>query len=189
MGRPKMTAARRQLFEMHGGVCTYCRRQTEMPSALPNRHHDLTATVEHIVPISLGGGVRGENTTLACWFCNNLKGSMSPQQWAEFMMMNPKWWERAKRVSASNRRFARRADLPIEETKMILREGKKAWKRWVDQGRQPSVEMRPLRPDEPLPIEYDDPKSQAAFEAHARKNRHNLRVPLNYAAPASAVME
>lgn len=94
--RPKMTAVRRSLFDQHKGLCAYCRRETEMPSLLPGKHHDLTATVEHIVPVSRGGKWKGDNTTLACALCNNLKADMTPQQWAEFMMLNPGWWMRSQ---------------------------------------------------------------------------------------------
>lgn len=128
--RPSMTAVRRQLFDEHKGLCAYCRRRTEMPSLIPGKHHDLTATVEHIIPVSRGGKMKGANATLACSFCNNLKGDMTPHKWAEYMMMTPEWWNRSKPVTASNRRFARRQALPIVETQMILREGKKAWKKW-----------------------------------------------------------
>lgn len=129
--RPKMTAMRRELFNKHSGICAYCRRKTEMPSLIAQAH-DLTATVEHIIPVSRGGAMRGTNVTLACHLCNNLKGDMTPHQWAEFMMMNPDWWIRSKRVRSSDRRFARRQPLPIAETQMILREGKRAWKRWKE---------------------------------------------------------
>lgn len=125
-----MTAIRRQLFEKHRGLCAYCKRLTEMPSLLPGTHHDLTATVEHMMPISRGGSMKGVNTILACSFCNGLKGDMMPHEWAEFMMMNPQWWLRSKRIRASERRFARRQPLPLVETQMILRDGKKAWKQW-----------------------------------------------------------
>lgn len=129
--RPKMTALRRQLFEQHNGICAYCKRRTEMPSMLPGRNHDLTATVEHVMPVSRGGHMRGTNVTLACTLCNTLKADKTPHQWAEFMMLNPEWWLHAgSRVRASDRRFARRQVLPIEETQMILRDGKKAWKKW-----------------------------------------------------------
>jgi hypothetical protein len=134
-----MTSERRRLFSENGGKCAYCKRQTEMPSLLPGSHHDLTATVEHIVPISRGGNMKGENTTLACLFCNNLKAGMTPQEWAEFMMMNPQWWIRAKRTTARLRRFASRQVLPIEESQMILRQGKKAWRTWRDAQTHPRV--------------------------------------------------
>jgi hypothetical protein len=124
-----MTATRRALFNMHSGTCVYCRRKTELPS-LVGPAHDLTATVEHVIPVSRGGAMRGTNVTLACHLCNGLKGDMTPHQWAEYMMDHPEWWIRSKKTRASERRFARRQPLPIAESQMILREGKKAWKKW-----------------------------------------------------------
>lgn len=94
--RPSMTGTRRALFNAHGGICAYCRRKTEMPSLLPGKHHDLIATVEHIVPLCRGGNMRGDNITLACAACNSMKADMTPHQWAEFMMANPQWWQRSK---------------------------------------------------------------------------------------------
>lgn len=117
--RPSMSSTRRALFNKHNGICAYCRRQTEMPR-LGCHTHNLTATVEHIIPVSRGGGWRGSNITLACSLCNGLKGNMTPHDWTEFMMMNPEWW----------RAPTRKAVLPIAESQMILREGKKAWTEW-----------------------------------------------------------
>jgi hypothetical protein len=136
-----MTATRRALFNRHGGVCVYCRRQTEMPSLI-HQAHDLTATVEHVVPVSRGGAMRGPNVTLACHLCNGLKGDMTPHQWAEFMISHPQWWIRSKRTTASERRFARRQPLPISESQMILREGKKAWREW--KASQKSLDVCPV---------------------------------------------
>lgn len=100
--------------------------------------------------------MKGQNTTLACALCNGLKRDMTPQEWAEFMMMNPEWW--------LDQRFKRgvfRQPLPIEDTRLILTHGKKAY--------------RALRKDEPIPP-HEDPAQQAAWEAYAKRYRHVLRV-------------
>jgi len=102
--------------------------------------------------------MKGENTTLACALCNGLKRDMTPHEWAEFMMMNPEWW-----LNPKFRRGSDRKPLPIEDTRLILTHGTKAY--------------RALRAGEPIPIEFDDPAKQAAFEAYAKKYRHVLRVP------------
>lgn len=117
--RGSMTSTRQKLFDLHKGICAYCRRKTEMPR-LGQPVRNLTATVEHVIPICRGGAQRGSNVTLACSLCNGMKGNMTPQDWNEFMMMNPEWW----------RATIRKAVLPAAETQMILREGKKAWREW-----------------------------------------------------------
>ena len=85
------------------------------------------------------------------------------------------------------KRWARRSDpapepakpLPIEHTKYILTYGKKRYRIWVEKGcPTPPYDLRPLRADEPIPIEYDDPIKQAAFEALYKDRRWLLRVPI-----------
>lgn len=147
--RPSMTGTRRRLFTEHGALCAYCRRQTEMPSLLPGNHHDLIATVEHIIPVSRGGNMKGDNLTLACSLCNGLKGDMTPHQWAEFMMSNPRWWEK-------HQRKYRRPKV----ARLFDRE----------------YTLRPLKKGEPIPIRYDDPYAQAAFEGAYRGREYLLRV-------------
>lgn len=156
--RPSMTATRRALFYACKTLCSYCRRKTEMPSVL-RPAHALTATVEHIVPLSRGGAMRGDNITLACSLCNGLKGNMTPQEWTEFMIANPGWWRKAAGKI-----------VPVAETKMIRREGKKAWRIWR-QGQEN------VRIPTSVPVEYDDPIAQAAFEGVYKNRLHMLRVP------------
>ncbi|MBR0875017.1 HNH endonuclease [Bradyrhizobium tropiciagri] len=176
--RPSMAGLRRRLFELHGGICAYCRRKTEMPSMLPGKHHDLIATVEHIIPLCRGGPMKGDNVTLACAACNSLKADKSPHQWAEFMMDNPQWWLKSKLCRVRVTMPVKAAVLPIDHSRYILAHGKKAYKRWIEKGCPPPIEAtRPLHRDEPVPIEFTDPGQQAAFETYASKYRHVLRVP------------
>jgi len=48
------------------GLCAYCGKPGN--------------TVDHIVPLSRGGGDTWENTVLACGRCNNRKGSRTPAE-------------------------------------------------------------------------------------------------------------
>ena len=41
----------------------------------------LSATVDHLVPISRGGSNRVKNTVLACRACNNARGATPWQVW------------------------------------------------------------------------------------------------------------
>lgn len=179
--RPSMTGTRRALFNKHAGICAYCRRRTEMPSQLPGKHHDLVATVEHIVPLSRGGAMRGDNITLACAGCNSMKANMTPHQWAEYMMDNPQWWLRSKlrRVRVTS---PQSQPIPHDHSIYILQHGKKAYRLWVADGCLAKPALRQLHKDEPLPIEYDDPVKQAAFEAAYKDRRSLLRVPVDNAA-------
>lgn len=127
--RPSMTSTRRQLFNKHGGRCVYCQRKTQMPSMLPGANHQLTATIDHILPLCRGGTMKGDNITLACQRCNGLKGDMTPHQWAEYMMLNPKWWEGTRFQRKMGREMGR--PLPIEHTRYIFEHGKKAYREWV----------------------------------------------------------
>lgn len=63
--------------------CYYCGRETlpaptgDTPPAYP-----LTATIDHMIPASRGGGA-GANLVLACRDCNELKGDMTSEEFAE----------------------------------------------------------------------------------------------------------
>lgn len=102
----------------HGQVCFYCRRPLESTSSTTG----LGATKDHFIPRHKGG----RKTVWCCRFCNELKGGKSYQTWLLFMIDYPRWWE-----TFSKRRVNRQIPgspkfLPVEATKRILREGKKA---------------------------------------------------------------
>ena len=52
------------------GLCFYCKRQLreDLSRSIP--------TLDHYVPLSLGGEDHYENTVAACTTCNRLKGDM-----------------------------------------------------------------------------------------------------------------
>jgi len=157
----------------HGAPCEYCKREMRCDVA-PD--HPLRATKDHYIPKSRRLETDENIIVMACFTCNNLKGDRFPEQWDRFMARNPRWWE-PRESRSKPAPVAATPPLPMAHSMYILKHGKKAYKQWVADGCQTPVRMRPLRPDEPLPIEYEDPKSQAAFEACYRTNRHNLRVP------------
>lgn len=69
-GRTPMSAATRAfILERDGYRCAYC-RTTEGPFE-----------VDHIVPVSRGGGDEFENLTCACKGCNRSKGAKSVAEW------------------------------------------------------------------------------------------------------------
>jgi 5-methylcytosine-specific restriction endonuclease McrA len=53
------------LYERDGGVCQIC--MTEVPRGL--------ATIDHIIPLSRGGGHTYDNTQIAHRVCNSKKGA------------------------------------------------------------------------------------------------------------------
>lgn len=167
------------LVRGYGEICTYCKR--ELIDVSPKAA--LFPTRDHVVPRSKLGGVPGE-IVWACRSCNQLKADRLPEQWARFMRRNPRWWEHPAVTGRPKVAPPAPAVLPIEHSRYILAHGKKAYKRWVEMGCPPPLEtLRPLRPDEPIPIEYDDPIKQAAFEAAYRGRRSLLRVPREPDAP------
>lgn len=70
----------------NGTPCSYCRR--------PMNYRDpkLRPTREHEIPESKGG----TKIIPACFQCNQIKGDMMPEVWANFMKRCPQWWKMTK---------------------------------------------------------------------------------------------
>lgn len=144
-----MRNKRRNLYNAARGFCAYCDRLTDLPSLLSARHTELTATIDHIIPLSRGGTNRIENLRLACAACNGRKGDMLPDEWAAFMRKHPGWWKGPPRPNKQRRAPARPAPPPSAVAPRYV------------------------------PIAYpDDHKAQAAFEAVYIKRKGMLRVPI-----------
>lgn len=153
----------------HLEPCHYCKREMR-GNVAPD--HPLRATRDHYIPKSKRAETDDPIIVMACFTCNQIKGDRFPEQWDRFMVRNPRWWEpRGQRAKAPP---TKPPPLPIAHTQYILKYGTRAYRAWVARGCR---ELRPLRPNEPIPKEFDDPAQQAAFEAYARKYRHVLRVP------------
>jgi 5-methylcytosine-specific restriction endonuclease McrA len=60
----------RQLFNKQRGLCCYCRCNMTLKRDLPH-----SATVEHVIPKSIGGTLEKGNVRAACWKCNTERGS------------------------------------------------------------------------------------------------------------------
>jgi 5-methylcytosine-specific restriction endonuclease McrA len=50
-------------------------------------HSDLT--MDHLVPLSRGGRSTKENLVPSCKTCNNLKKTMLPLEWEEYLRCKP----------------------------------------------------------------------------------------------------
>jgi hypothetical protein len=161
--------------------CAYCKREMKPRSTLTlGRLTGLERTRDHYIPLSRGGTNAKENIRPSCYRCNNIKGNMMPDEWAAFMAANPCWW--AMQVNTKKQTSLPLAKLaPVSHLRsMTAEENARRIKAYLES--QP--QYRPLRKDEPFPIEYDDPMKQAAFEAaYTRWGRWLLRVPVDGAAP------
>ncbi|WP_246205218.1 HNH endonuclease [Microvirga arsenatis] len=64
-----------EVYARDGGRCVYCGIVARRPGRGVRRAADL-ATLDHVVPRSLGGPLTRENLVLACSACNNERGVM-----------------------------------------------------------------------------------------------------------------
>lgn len=164
----------------HGLPCTYCNRamQTDVEVS-----HPLYATRDHYFPRSKNNG-NPNKKVWACYQCNQIKADRTPEQWDRFMLHNPRWWaiptwnedHRATAAKLPPPIVEKVPPLPLDHTKYILTHGKKAYKLWVANGCQTEPALRPLRKDEPIPINFVDPGQQAAFESVYKNRKWLLRV-------------
>ena len=60
------------LFEIQNGLCFYCSRRV---NKLVKHVKKLTATIDHIIPLSRKGDSSLENVLMACSECNHNRGS------------------------------------------------------------------------------------------------------------------
>ena len=62
--------------------CHWCGRDVVVcdPNTAPDV--DCVATIDHVIPLVMGGRDEAANRVLACHCCNNLKGNMHPADWA-----------------------------------------------------------------------------------------------------------
>lgn len=72
-----------------GASCHYCKRTLEATSSRSN----VAATRDHYVARSMGGEYR----VWSCWACNQVKGSMAPEEWRAYRDANPNWWRNVNR--------------------------------------------------------------------------------------------
>lgn len=66
---------------IHGDVCPYCGVLMRFVAAIGREFVATKATIEHVVPLSRGGGHTFENTMLCCWQCNVRKNAKPLEEW------------------------------------------------------------------------------------------------------------
>jgi len=67
------------IFVRDGGRCVYCGVETHRLSKGLSRSPAL-ATLDHVVPRSMGGPLNPANLVLACQACNNQRGVMDAEE-------------------------------------------------------------------------------------------------------------
>jgi 5-methylcytosine-specific restriction endonuclease McrA len=69
---------RRRILDRDGWMCYLCHVSISPEFVYP---HPLSATVDHVIPVSAGGTSADVNLRAAHWGCNEDKGSDMPQWW------------------------------------------------------------------------------------------------------------
>lgn len=75
MNTAQKKEARKKLLKRDGPTCTYCHREF---------NENETPTIDHVIPLALGGTSQLENLVLACWRCNHRKA-------AQVFTIKPDW--------------------------------------------------------------------------------------------------
>lgn len=75
MGRKKRRIRVDLLLKRDGDRCTWCCRRMVDAPIHPKRNCERHMTLEHLVPLDLGGSHDLDNLALACFKCNNYRGN------------------------------------------------------------------------------------------------------------------
>lgn len=71
-------SAWKRAWEREAGRCFYCERKVSQAGVHPWLSHH--ATLDHVVPVSQGGGSAAGNLVLACLACNERKGDRQAEE-------------------------------------------------------------------------------------------------------------
>lgn len=74
---------RKVLIRRDGTLCHYCEVSMTMPKGEGEQTPD-TMTIDHVVPLSLGGSEQVKNMVLACYSCNNGLDSRTDKCYCSF---------------------------------------------------------------------------------------------------------
>lgn len=81
-GEYDSTVTRANLRRQYGDQCFYCATVMDFHSSTRTTKPGNLATVEHVWPISKGGGHTWDNVVLACLTCNLRKNARTLEEWA-----------------------------------------------------------------------------------------------------------
>lgn len=76
------TVTRANLRKQYGDCCFYCGDDMDFKRYTHNTRPRNLATIEHVVPVSKGGGHTWDNVVLACLQCNITKNARTLDEWA-----------------------------------------------------------------------------------------------------------
>ncbi|WP_164990348.1 HNH endonuclease [Agromyces albus] len=69
------------LREKFGDICPYCGQPMSFEYVRGRQYEPRKATIEHIIPLSGGGGHTWANSMLCCWQCNLRKNRRTREEW------------------------------------------------------------------------------------------------------------
>lgn len=162
-----------RLIERDGNACHYCRLSPLYIRGELAGERYADATIDHKIPRCRGGSNEMENLVLACRKCNHEKADDSYEYFmAQIRRRVQRPQQRARQGIPAGRprptygpTHYRSQPLSLADSQYILRHGKKAWRAMKEQQGAPTA----------VPIAYDDPKAQAAFEAVYKDRLYMLR--------------
>ncbi len=76
------------IFARDNGCCVYCGVQTHRLQKGLSRSPHL-ATLDHVLPRSMGGPLNQANLVLACQACNNARGIMDAEEFRALKAHKP----------------------------------------------------------------------------------------------------
>lgn len=80
--RHEETISLEERLDMQGGKCANCKRTSGKIKALKiSKNRPYKWTMDHIIPLFLGGADANDNIEILCWQCNATKNAKSPEDW------------------------------------------------------------------------------------------------------------
>ncbi|MGZ4663708.1 MAG: HNH endonuclease [Frankiaceae bacterium] len=80
------------LIKRDGDLCHWCRCRMTTAPAKGHVFVPSKATIEHVLPLSRGGGHVWANVVLACWQCNVRKNAKTEDEWTTAPTANRLLW-------------------------------------------------------------------------------------------------
>ena len=112
-----------RLFDEQTGKCYYCQE------SLDNDSH--TTTIDHMIPLALGGKDNRRNRVLACADCNALKRGTTPKGFAESVreatLYHLDFARKLMKQMAQDNEWSQKALYALQETKNHARVMKMKW--------------------------------------------------------------
>jgi CRISPR/Cas system Type II protein with McrA/HNH and RuvC-like nuclease domain len=81
---------RKKLYEKSGGICSICGKKLQ----IENYNYDDFMTIDHIIPVSLGGKTELKNLQGTCYKCNLNKGnSVDKEAYRQYLKAHQEYTE------------------------------------------------------------------------------------------------